>query len=135
MKTEQDSLVWRLVMLGVFRDGSAEAARLALLAVNSHWPDVRILGCEYMGRHGQSEHAAWLLPLFYDANKAVQLSAVTAAGKCRNPVVLDGLKPTGDQAPLRGLRPLLMESQGQLQFAVVASMSRLGDPQAARGRQ
>jgi hypothetical protein len=130
LKTEQDNLVWRLSMLGVYRDGSDEAGRLALLAVNHHWPDVRILGCEYVGRHGLTEQAAWLLPLFYDANKAVQLSAVTAAGKCRNPIVLDGLPASGDQAGLRGLRPLLTESQGQLQFAVVASMSRLGDPQA-----
>ncbi len=72
----------------------------------------------------------WLLPLFYDANKAVQLSAITAAGKCRNPIVLDGLQPAAGQSGLRGLRPLLTESQGQLQFAVVASMSHLGDPQA-----
>lgn len=130
MKSEQDSLVWRFVMLGVYRDGSEEAARLALLAVNHHWPDVRVLGCEYIGRHELVEHATWLLPLLYDTNKAVQLSAVTAAGKCRNPIVLDGLQPAGGQAGLRGLRPLLTESQGQLQFAVVASMSRLGDPQA-----
>jgi len=130
MRTEQDGLVWRFVMLGVFRDGSDEAARLALLAINSVWPDVRVLGCEYIGRHEQSEHAAWLLPLFYDANKAVQLSAVTAAGKCRNPIVLDGRRSAGDEPAQRGLRPLLTESQGQLQFAVVASMSRLGDPQA-----
>jgi HEAT repeat protein len=130
MKIEQDNLVWRLVMLGVYRDGSEEAARLALLAVNHHWPDVRILGCEYVGRHEMREQAAWLLPLFYDTNKAVQLSAVTAAGKCRNPIVLDGVPPTGGQGGLRGLRPLLVEAQGQLQFAAVASMSRLGDPQA-----
>jgi HEAT repeat protein len=137
LKTEQDNLVWRLSMLGVYRDGSDEAGKLALLAINHHWPDVRILGCEYVGRHGQSEQAVWLMPLFYDANKAVQLSAVTAAGKCRNPIVLDGLPASGDQAGLRGLRPLLTESQGQLQFAVVASMSRLGDPQAMQelGRQ
>jgi HEAT repeat protein len=130
LRSEQDNLVWRLSMLGVYRDGSDEAGRLALLAVNHHWPDVRVLGCEYVGRHGISEQALWLLPLFYDANKAVQLAAVTAAGKCHNPVVLDGLPANGDAAPLRGLRPLLTESQRQLPFAVVASMSRLGDPQA-----
>ena len=130
MKTEQDSLVWRFAMLGVFRDGSDEAARLALLAINSQWPDVRVLGCEYVGRHAQMEHAAWLLPVIYDANKAVQLASIIAAGKCRNPVVLDGLKADGDQAGFRGMRPLLTESQGPLQLAVVAAMSRLGDPQA-----
>jgi len=130
LTTEQDSLVWRFIMQAVSRDGSAEAARVALLAVNSQWPDVRVLGCEYLGNHGQSEHAAWLVPLFYDTNKTVQLAAVTAAGKCHNPLVLDSLKAGEGQAGLRGLRPLLTESQGQLQFAVVTSMSRLGDPQA-----
>jgi HEAT repeat protein len=130
MKTEQDNLVWRLAMLAVYRDGSEDAAGLALLAVNHHWPDVRILGCEYVGRHEVPEQAVWLLPLFYDVNKAVQLAAVTAAGKCRNPVVLDGLLPAANQAGLRGLRPLLTESQGQIQFAVVASMARLGDAAA-----
>jgi HEAT repeat protein len=130
MKTEQDNLVWRLAMLGVYRDGSEEAARLALLAVNHHWPDVRILGCEYVGRHEVPEQALWLIPLFYDANKAVQLAAVTAAGKCHNPIVLDGLPASANQAGMRGLRPLLIESQGQIQSAVVASMARLGDADA-----
>ena len=130
LKTEQDSLVWRFAMLGVLRDGSDEAARLALLAINGQWPDVRVLGCEYVGRHAQAEHAVWLLPVLYDANKAVQLAAITAAGKCCNPVVLDGLKAEGDQAGFRGLRPLLVETQGPTQVAVVAAMSRLGDPQA-----
>jgi HEAT repeat protein len=130
MKTEQDNLVWRMAMLGVYRDGSEGAARLALLAVNHHWPDVRILGCEYVGRHELPEQAVWLLPLFYDANKAVQLAAVTAAGKCHNPIALEGMPPSANQAALRGLRPLLTESQGQIQSAVVASMARLGDAEA-----
>lgn len=130
MKTEQDSLVWRFAMQGVMRDGSEESGRLALLAINGQWPDVRILGCEYVGRHAQPEQAIWLLPLLHDSNKAVQLAAITAAGKCRNPIVLDGLKAEGDQAGFRGLRPLLTETQGQLQMAVVTAMSRLGDPQA-----
>jgi HEAT repeat protein len=130
LKTEQDSLVWRFAILAVFRDGSDEAARVALLAINSQWPDVRILGCEYVGRHGQMEHSTWLLPILYDSNKAVQLAAVNAAGKCRNPVVLDGLRPGVDQAGSRGLRPLLTETRGPMQLAVVAAMNRLGDPQA-----
>ncbi len=130
MKSEQDGLVWRLAMTGVFQDGSEEAARLALLAINHHWPDVRSLGCEYVGQHGHSEHAVWLLPVFYDSNKAVQLAAVTAAGKCRNPILLDGVLPARDLMGQRGLRPLLTESQGPLKFAVVVSMSRLGDPTA-----
>ncbi len=130
LKTEQDSLVWRFAMLAVSRDGSEEAARISMLAINSHWPDVRVLGCEYVGRHAQREHAVWLLPAIHDANRQVQLAAVTAAGKCQNPIVLDGLKADGDQAGLRGLRPLLIETQGPLQLAVVGAMSRLGDPQA-----
>ncbi len=130
LKTEQDGLVWRLAMQGVSQDGSDEAARVALLAINSPWPDVRVLGCEYVGRHAQPEQAVWLLPVMLDANKAVQLAAITAAGKCRNPLLLDGLKSEGSQAGMRGLRPLLVETQGQTQMAVVAAMSRLGDEQA-----
>jgi HEAT repeat protein len=130
LKTEQDTLVWRFAMQGITRDGSDEAAQIALLAINSAWPDVRVLGCEYVGYHAQSEQAPWLMGLFYDANRAVQLAAIAAAGKCRNPVVLDGLRPNGDQAGLKGLRPLLTESQGQLQFTVVIAMSRVGDAAA-----
>ncbi|MBI3863412.1 MAG: HEAT repeat domain-containing protein, partial [Planctomycetia bacterium] len=130
LKTEQDALVWRFAMQAISHDLSDGASRLALLALNSQWPDLRTLGCEYVGRHGQSDQAAWLLPLLYDSNPGVQLAAIAAAGRCRNPLVLDGLKAHGDQAALKGLRPLLTESQGQLQVAVVTAMSRLGDPQA-----
>jgi len=103
---------------------------VALLAINSQWPDVRVLGCEYVGRHAQLDQAVWLLPALQDTNKTVQLAAITAAGQCRNPVVLDGVKSEGGQTGMRGLRPLLTETQGQTQIAVVAAMSRLGDPQA-----
>lgn len=130
LKTEQDSLVWQFAMQGIAHEASDDAARIALLALNSHWPDVRMLGCEHVGRHGQSDQAPWLMPLFYDDNRGVQLAAVKAAGQCRNPLVLDGIRPDGDQPGLRGLRPLLGESQGPLHLQVVTAMSRLGDAEA-----
>lgn len=132
MKHEQDQLVWRYVLQAVLPDSSDAAARLALLAINNPWPDVRVVGCEFVARHGRSDHAAWVLPLLHDDNHTVQLAAVAAAGRCRNPLVLDGIPATDDTGttPLKGLRPLLNEAQGQLRFAAVASMSQCGDAAA-----
>lgn len=129
MKTEQDRLVWRSVLQAVQQDASEGAGQLALLAINNTWPDVRVLGCEYVGRHGQSEQATWLLPVLHDSSRLVQLAAIRAAGACGNPVVLDGLPGQSEKAG-RGLRPLLSELQGPARFAVIQSMSRLGDQQA-----
>ena len=130
LQHEQDMLVWRYVMRAVQQDASDEAAQLALLAVNHTWPDIRVLGCDYIAWHGRSPHAIWLLPLLYDQNRTVQLAAVTAAGKCRNPIALDGLPVADGQGGPKGLRPLLREPRGPLHFAVVVSMSRIGDAQA-----
>jgi hypothetical protein len=103
---------------------------VALLAINNAWPDVRVLGCEYVGHHARHPHAAWLMPLFYDANRSVQIAAITAAGKCRNPVILDGTSGARGEQAFRGIRPLLMEAQGRLRFVTVVSMCSVGDPQA-----
>jgi HEAT repeat protein len=130
MRLEQDGLVWRLVMQGVHPDGSEAAGQIALLALNSQWPDVRVLGCQYIGHHGQIEQAPWLLPLLNDSSRVVQTAAVVAAGKCRNPMLLEGLRESEGQPALPGLRRLLTESDGQVHYLVVVSMSQLGDPQA-----
>src|SRR5690606_30220845 len=114
VKTEQDSLVWRSAMQAIFQDAADEAAQTALLALNSQWPDVRILGCQYVGHHGRRDQAHWLLPLFRDSSRTVQVAAIAAAGLCRNPTVLDGLAESPGQPALPGLRSLLAESQGQL---------------------
>lgn len=125
---EQDRVVWRSILTAVAADSSEEASEIALLAVNHAWPDIRTLGCEYVEHHGQPREALWLLPLLGDRNKTVQLAAVKALGNCHNPVALDGL-PDSSGGGHRGLRELLSNPDKTLQYAAVASMSRLGDPQ------
>ena len=124
---EQDQLVWRYIMSAIQREDSPEAAQIALLAINHSWPDIRVLGCEYVAAHGRHEAGAWLLPLFADSNSAVQLAAIRAAAQCGNPVVLDG--PGGADAP-RGVRNWLNSPQTALRLEVAACMSRFGDQQA-----
>ncbi|HID21861.1 MAG TPA: hypothetical protein EYP14_05600 [Planctomycetaceae bacterium] len=128
---EQDSLVWRFAMQAIMRDDNDEAAQLALLAVNHAWPDIRLLGCRYIARHGRPQYARWLLPLLHDANREVQLEAVRAAGLCRNPIVLDGLPhPDSSEAIASGgLRSLLNHQDARIRLATAVSMSRLGDDQ------
>ncbi len=130
MKREQDQLVWRSIMQGGGQDGSDGAGQLALLAINHQWPDVRVLGCEYVGRHGRSAQAAWLLPLIHDANRQVQLAAVDAAGRCSNVIVIEGIKSGDGEAPRRGLRTIMASSHDDLRLAAAVAMSRLGDGQA-----
>lgn len=129
MIREQDQAVWRSVMAAVTPDGTSDAAHLAELAVNHAWPDVRVLGCEYAQRHGQSAFAPWLLPLFQDPNRTVQYAAVRASGACHHPVVLDGIPPQNGAAAQPGLRSLLTSSDARLREAAVEAMARLGDEQ------
>jgi hypothetical protein len=125
---EQDRLVWRYATNAVLADASDECARIAELAANHVWPDIRMLGCDYAARHGRPQFAAWLLPLLHDRDRNVQMAAVQAAGRCSHPLLLDGT-PSG-AVPLPGLRPLLTHADERLRTAAAISMSRLGDPQA-----
>ncbi|MGE3313748.1 MAG: HEAT repeat domain-containing protein [Planctomycetaceae bacterium] len=125
---EQDRVVWRSILSAISKDAGDESAEIALLAIHHSWPDIRVLGCEYVELHGQPREALWLLPLLDDRNKSVQLAAVRALGNCHNPIALDGL-PGNESGQRRGLRELLSSSDKTLQFATVSSMSRLGDPQ------
>ena len=129
---EPDPGVWRDIMRAVALDGRDEASQLALLAVQSPWADIRILGCDYVSSHAQHLQAAWVMPLFKDDNPVVQLAAVRAAARCHNPLVLDAWSPPGTNGPLKGLRQLQFEAQGDLKLAVVAAMCRLGDEAAQR---
>ncbi len=149
LEKEQDQLVWRFAMSAVMPDFTSESAELALLAVNHNWADIRILGCQFIGRHRQPRTANWLLPLFHDTSKSVRLAAITAAGRCNNPIVIDGLPGEINQPPknpndspsnresapalpaiaLTGLRTLQTESDEQIRFAAVVAMSWLGDAQ------
>lgn len=127
MTAEQDQLVWRDAMSAVMQDAGAEAAQLALLSVNHVWPDIRILGCRYIARHGRSDQALWLLPLLHDHQPEVQYEAVLAAGRCYNPALIEGIPGSDNSIPLPGLRSLMTHTNDRLRFAAVVSLSRLGD--------
>jgi hypothetical protein len=129
MIREQDQSVWRSVMAAVQQDGTPEAARLAEMAANHPWPDVRILGCEYALRHGHASFATWLLPMFQDANRSVQHAAVRASGACHNPLVLDGTPAHNGVAAQPGLRSLMTNPDLRLRQAAIEAMARLGDEQ------
>jgi HEAT repeat protein len=124
---EQDRLVWQYVMKAAKRDATEEGAQLALLAINSTWPDIRRLGCEYILLHPRQEYALWLIPLFYDDHLDVQYVAVEAAGKCRNPGVLRKPPQSGDLLTPGGLRSLLASSDRELRFRTAVALTLLGD--------
>jgi HEAT repeat protein len=132
MAREQDEPVWREVMGAVLNDGSQDAAQLSLLAINHRWPDVRTLGCRYVSRHPSSARGTWVLPLLDDPNRQVQLAAIESAGRCHNPIVIDGTPASADTQEHPGLVALLSEADDRVCGAAAVSLSRLGD---ARGMQ
>ncbi|WP_339729455.1 HEAT repeat domain-containing protein [uncultured Gimesia sp.] len=128
MTHEQDRLVWRIVMSAISKDNYDESAQLALLAINHNWSDIRILGCEYFGKHGLPQYAAWLLPLLNDKNESVQLAAMHALGQCHNPIAITGIQNTAqNQPPAPSLKSKLTHSNHRVRFEAVAALSRLGD--------
>ena len=140
LESEPDPMVWMYAVAAVMPDGSDEGARIAQLALNQPWADTRVLGCRYIARHGRREYALWLLHLglLYDRSRKVQLAAIDAAGRCGNPIILDGLPAsakvetvTGKSQPIRGLRPLMNNAHRDVRFQTVLSMTRLGDDAAA----
>ena len=125
---EQDRYVWQAAVQAVLSDSREPAAQIALLAVHHAWPDVRLLGLQYVSRHAQPTYGWWLLPLLGDPQPEVRLLAVQLAGKCQNPLLLDGVAASGETPASPGLRSLLTTPDGPLQDAVVISMCQLGDP-------
>lgn len=129
MVLEQDRQVWQDVLGSILPDALPEAAQIALVALNSPWPDIRQLGCEYFERHPQPEYAAWLLPKLRDADHQVRVRTIRLLARCGNPAALDGYP---DDASSPGLRGFLTQSDQQLRWEAVVAMSRLGDAQAAQ---
>ncbi|MFO0917372.1 MAG: HEAT repeat domain-containing protein [Planctomycetaceae bacterium] len=126
---EQDQLVWSEVIAAISPDATPEAAQIALVALNSQWPDIRQMGCEYFSRHPQPEYALWLLPRLQDADRSVKLRAIQILAQCGNPVALDGF---ADSRETTGLRPFLSSADQQLRWEAVVAMSTLGDARAAQ---
>jgi len=129
MLSEQDRQVWQSILTAIHPEAATEAARIALIALNSSWPDLRTLGCGYFERHPLPEYAVWLLPRLQDDDRQVRMKAVQVLGACGNPVALDGYRED-ETAP--GLRSLLTDPDLALRAEVVIAMCRLGDAQAAQ---
>lgn len=129
MVTEQDRQVWQDVSAALVHDALPEAAQIALIALNSPWPDIRQFGCEYFERHPQPEYAQWVLPRLEDSDRQLRLRAIRILARCGNPTVLDSPR---DQPDAPGLRKVLTESDQQLRWEAVLAMSTLGDRQAAQ---
>lgn len=124
---EQDALVWRFCMLALTDDPSTEAAQIAQLAVHHPWPDVRLLGCEYVARHGVADQAHWIRHLFADQNVAVRTAAIRAAVRCRNPIVI---LDTPDGQP--GLRRLLTTAAPEERVFIACCLAQFGDDQGTQ---
>ncbi|HUQ70407.1 MAG TPA: HEAT repeat domain-containing protein [Planctomycetaceae bacterium] len=129
MAAEQDRQVWQDVLAGLLPDAIPEAAQIALVALNSPWPDIRQFACDYFERHPQPEYAAWLLPRLQDPDRQLRLRTIRLLGQCGNPTALDGYQ---DDEQAFGLRKLLTDSDQQLRWEAVLAMSLLGDAQAAQ---
>ncbi len=129
MALEQDRQVWQETLAAILPDALPEAAQVALIALNSSWPDIRHLGCDYFERHPQPEYTAWLLPRLQDAERPIRVRAIRLLGRCGNPAALDGYR---DDPGAAGLRKLLTDADVQLRWDAVLAMSTLGDAQAAQ---
>lgn len=129
MSFEQDRQVWQEVLGAILPDAVTDAAQIALIALNSPWPDIRQLGCEYFDRHPQPEYAAWMLPRLNDDDQQIQLRAIRILGRCGNPVALDGYPKDPETI---GMRSLLMSSNTQIRWETILAMSVLGDAQASQ---
>lgn len=124
LKKEQDGLVWRQAMAAVSADATPEAEQIALMAINNTWPDVRRLGCEYVGRHRRAHQAHWLLPLMADPHDAVRSAAIDAIGCCGNASIIEE-RPGGGVAS--GLRAAAVDANPTIRLGALVSLSRLGD--------
>lgn len=127
MSSEQDQLVWQACMTAVQRESHPSASRIALLALHSPWPDVRLLGVRFFAEHPHPEVALWLLPLFRDPHRAVRLAAIAATGHCHNVLALDGLSVGEQETSQPGLRTMLTDPDPEIQWTALEAMLRLRD--------
>jgi HEAT repeat protein len=126
---ETDDLVWRWALSAIGSDSTEDCAQIANLALHHQSAEVRQLGCEYLGRHGQPAYAVWLLDLVDDRDRSVKLAAIRALGNCGNQVAVRGVKPDKAHNASPNLRSLLSSSDGGVRFAAAVSLCRLGTPE------
>ncbi|MAT14148.1 MAG: hypothetical protein CMJ46_02645, partial [Planctomyces sp.] len=133
MLKEQDQFVWRAILKSYERDRTAQSGELARIALHHAWPDIKLLGCEYIEFDPRPEYAEWLRPMIHDRqNRRLRLQAIRLAGRCQNPNLLNSRYPTAPQQlpEEQGLVSLLNETEPELRFEVVVAASQLGYPPA-----
>ncbi len=128
LKQEQDLHVCRDLMMTIKQDTTQEARVVAQSGLTHTWPDVRILGCQYVQKQRVPQLAPFLLPLLQERNPSVQRAAILACGNCQNPLVIDGFKDA-ENTQQTGLRSLLGTVNRETELLVIAGMARLGDEQ------
>ncbi len=126
---ESDDLIWRWAMLAIASDSTDECAQIANLALHHQSAEVRRLGCEYLGRHGQPAYAVWLIDLLDDRDRSVKLAAIRALGNCGNLIAVRGITPDKAHKSSPNLRSLLASSDAGVRFAAAVSLCRLGTPE------
>jgi len=128
LKQEQDLHVCRDLMMTIEQDTTQEARVVAQNGLTHTWPDVRILGCQYVEKQRVPQLAPFLLPLLQERNASVQRAAILACGNCQNPLVIDGFKDAKNTQQA-GLRSLLGSVNRETELLVIAGLARLGDEQ------
>ena len=128
LKQEQDLHICRDLMVTIDQDTTQEARVVAQNALIHTWPDVRILGCQYVQKQRIPQLAPFLLPLLQERNTSVQQAAIIASGYCQNPLVIDGFSD-GTDSRQAGLRSLLGKVNRETELLVIAGLARLGDEQ------
>lgn len=127
MVGERDRIVWARVHAAVADDGGEEAALLVRLALESQWPDLRALGCEYVARHPRPNRGEWVLPLFREDDSKVLRLAIRAAGRCGHPAVVDGRATAEHPQPI-GLLVLAAHRDLDVRIESAIALVRLEHP-------
>ncbi len=128
LEQEQDLHVCRDLMMTIEQDTTQEARVVAQNGLTHTWPDVRILGCQYVQKQRVPQLAPFLLPLLHERNASVQRAAILACGYCRNPLVIDGFQESQNSRQ-GGLRSLLGTVNRETELLVIAGLARLVDEQ------
>ncbi len=129
LKQEQDPHVCRAIVSSISNDTTPQTRHIAEIALLHPWADVRILGCQYAGKHRMPQLAPLLIPMLQERNQAVQIAAIKAAGLCRNPIVINGLSSSDSNSLPSGLRMLLGTVPGHIELEVLLALARLDDAQ------
>lgn len=128
MVGERNRIVWSCVHTAIKDDGGEPAARIIRLALESEWPDLRQLGCDYIAEHPRPHRAEWVMPLFEEHDPVLLSHAIRAAGRCGHPAVVEGLPTDGGRSRTAGLQDLIGHANGSVRLAAATALAELNHP-------